>query len=562
MYTWNRVLILILLPASASFAQTFDWVGHIGAGGSHEEVGTAITVDIENNLIIVGHFDGNVDFDPGPLEFEYFCTYANADAYVLKLDDTGNFIWAKRFGGTGVQKYDDVCVDSSGNIYTVGTLYGYPDFGLDPSPTSDIFLQKLSPSGDQEWVKKLNGAGEEVVISVSVDAAGSVYVDGNLGPSVDFDPGPAEFLVSATSPHQAFLLKLDSLGNFKWVQVMDATYSSAGGSAVDNAGNIVSTGSFCDALDLDAGAGVDLVNTGSCNSAFIRKVDSLGNHLWGEGLTVYVDSWVAPRELTVDTENNIIIVGMFSDEVDFDPGAGEYELATSTISDDMFLLKFTPSGEFSWARRIGSYSTDSGPAVIDVGQIATDLYGNIYATGYFNDTVDFDPGPGLELLTQGLEWDQFILRLDSVGGLDWAVQIGGKPVFPETDGGDALGYGICVDAEKHVFTTGKFFSEVDFDPGADQYLVDHLGYYDVFVLRLNQDPSGIFEEDLESIIPFPNPTDGPLYLPSTDNKIEVFSADGVALMQTEGTSMVDLTGFASGVYFVNIDGIFYCILKR
>ncbi len=83
----------------------------------------------------------------------------------------------------------------------------------------------------------------------------------------------------------------------------------------------------------------------------------------------------------------------------------------------VIVLAFTANAQdpnLKWARQMGGSSTDIGHSItIDGG-------GNVYTTGYFRETVDFDPGTGVQNLTS-TGWDDiFIQKLDANGDFLWA----------------------------------------------------------------------------------------------------------------------------------------------
>src|SRR5215213_1574997 len=87
---------------------------------------------------------------------------------------------------------------------------------------------------------------------------------------------------------------------------------------------------------------------------------------------------------TVDNAGNIIVTGRFTGTADFDPGPAVFTL-TSNGSSDIFVAKYTGSGTFLWAFKAGGTDRDAGYGV------AVDNADNIYITGYFRNTADFDP---------------------------------------------------------------------------------------------------------------------------------------------------------------------------
>jgi hypothetical protein len=178
--------------------------------------------------------------------------------------------------------------------------------------------------------------------------------------------------------------------------------------------------------------------------------------------------------MACDHYGNVYVTGFFKGNVDFDPGPGSFPL-TATY-DEVFVLKLNPAGDFVWARDFD--------CTIDNQSISMtiDLNGNVYTTGYFQGTTDFDPGPGVYNLISPSSYNIFISKLDSSGNFIWAKNIGGASTEYTNS--------IVTDAFGSVYTTGIFQGIVDFDPGAGIANVTSNGNYDAFVLKL--DSSGGF----------------------------------------------------------------------
>ena len=116
----------------------------------------------------------------------------------------------------------------------------------------------------------------------------------------------------------------------------------------------------------------------------------------------------------------IYTTGFFSATVDFDPGAGVFNL-TSAGSGDIFISKLDASGNFVWAKQMGGIAYDKCYSIA----IDTAGSGALYTTGVFEGTADFDPGAGTLNLTPAGQYDIFISKLDSSGNFVWAKRIGG-----------------------------------------------------------------------------------------------------------------------------------------
>lgn len=109
-----------------------------------------------------------------------------------------------------------------------------------------------------------------------------------------------------------------------------------------------------------------------------------------------------------DPSGNIIAVGYFQDIVDFDPTVGVLN-SISNGGNDFFVQKYDDNGNFLWAKTFGGISADGCRSV------SCDANGNIYLTGIFSETVDFDPGPGVANYTANGNSDIYILKLDTNG---------------------------------------------------------------------------------------------------------------------------------------------------
>ena len=195
-------------------------------GGSGHDVGKSVSVDSSGNVYITGGFDSStIDFGGGALK-----NAGGDDIFLAKLDNKGNHIWSKRFGGSGHDVGKSVSVDSSGNVYITGGFNSSTiNFGggiltnaggeCNSSICSDIFLAKFDNKGNHIWSKRFGGSGRDVGNSVSVDSSGNVYITGGFNSStIDFGGGA---LTNAGGTCEEpihpcvdiFLAKFDSKGN-------------------------------------------------------------------------------------------------------------------------------------------------------------------------------------------------------------------------------------------------------------------------------------------------------------------------------------------------------------
>jgi hypothetical protein len=352
-----------------------------------------------------------------------------------------------------------------------------------------LILVCIVPSRSQSvnhgWTKGVGGTEYSTAQSVTAEYPGYIYTVGYFTGTADFNPGVgvANLTAQGSFMNSAYVLKLDTAGNFIWAKHIDANISEANSVAVDSIGGVYVTGSFWGTADLDPGMAVYNVVSNGDADIFMLHLDSAGSFIWGKSIGG-LEGFDVGYSIAIDSLGNVYVTGSYGDTVDFDPGPGVFNL-TSHVGVageyDAFLLKLDFAGDFVWAKVFG------GPGGVTSGQdlgqsLALDNQGNIFVAGYFMETADFDPGPGVSNITAGLR-DAFIARFDTAGNFSWARKVGGA---------DAEDYGqsVTVDNAGNVLVVGEFESTVDFDPGPG--VVNHTsnGTTDVYVSKF--DGSGNF----------------------------------------------------------------------
>ena len=243
--------------------------------------------------------------------------------------------------------------------------------------------------------------------------------------------------------------------DFGWVQGGGGPNPDYGmAMAVDSSGNAYFTGFVTNGPENEDG--------------FLNKWDVNGNPIWATSVAGPASD--ANHDLALDGDGNVYVAGAFSDTVEFDPGNPAGNLTSAGLT-DIFIIKYDGDGNFIWVKGVGGTSGDGGYG------IAVDENGNIYLTGLYAGTVDFDPGSGTSNLTSAGFGDIFVLKLDAGGNFVWAKSMGG------TSGEN--GFDIAVDGNGHVITTGFFDGTADFDPGAGTSNLTSAGQSDIFLSKLD-----------------------------------------------------------------------------
>ncbi len=252
-------------------------------------------------------------------------------------------------------------------------------------------------------------------------------------------------------------------------------YETALSVITDAGGNIYTTGRFIGTVDFDPGAGVsNLTSTTSNYDVYITKFDAYGNFIWVKQLAAAVGSgsaWNKADDMVIDNQGALYLSGTFFQTVDFDPGAGVFNL-TSGASAESFVLKLNTCGEFVWAQKHG------GAGAGTTTDIAIDNANNIYIAGPFANNINIGPFA----LTGAGNWEGYVARMDVNGNFLWAKRVGSFGVDYFTD--------VKTNSAGLVVLTGLFSNTVDFDLNAGIFNLTSAGSYDAFVLTL--DASGNF----------------------------------------------------------------------
>lgn len=482
---------------------------------------------------------------------------------------------------------NDVAVDNAGNVYVTGGFDGtatFPDSG--PALTSigrkDIFVARYNPAGQPEWAFGIGGIAsgpgvDDEGLSIAVSPAGHLFVTGYFQGTADFDPGSGIAEVTSYGFRDVFLASYTSDGQLRWVDSFGGAADDRGqGVGVFENEAVYFTGFFRETARLAS----DAEETGTLTSVgeedgFLIRMDQAGGFDWNLGYgNISVDKGA---RVGVDDSGNVYLAGVFSQTVDFDPGAEEAVLSSLSGSQDGMLATYSPAGSFLRVLPLGS------PQLDGIAGMAVDGTGDVYLIGNFIGTLDFDPlNEPQAIVSLGI--DQYIARYTPAGALAWVYTLGsgfaqgsdiainedailvsgifGDNLFPDPnstfalesqgeqdimlasyskDGafrwGQAIGgvlsetaTAVTLSAEGEVYLTGFFQDEVDFAPDAGTAILSSSGTFDGFLVRYAPDGSlPVSTEtpqetgDLSHLTAYPNPAanrvvvtvDAPLGTPVT-----------------------------------------------
>ncbi|MBP0904061.1 T9SS type A sorting domain-containing protein [Mariniflexile gromovii] len=237
---------------------------------------------------------------------------------------------------------------------------------------------------------------------------------------------------------------------------------------VDNEGNIYSTGFYAEDCDFDPTEGSYILQHSFDTDIFVSKINKNGELIWAKSIGGTAND--AGRDISTDADGNVYITGTFVETVDFDPGAGVFQL-TSLSQTDIFILKLDKYGNFIWAKSF------EGDDIEQTVGIELDYLGNIYIAGDFNSTTDFDPSASDFHMTPKNNSEGFLVKLSRNGDFIWAKQYGGPGIVTA----------MKVLSNGDTYISGLFDENADFNPNENEdfFLNVPKNYHGMYLLRLD-----------------------------------------------------------------------------
>ena len=436
-------------------------------GGSGTDEGWAVAVDEQGNTFVTGitHSGNFPHSDVANLPHG-----APTDVFVACFDTDGRLVFATFFGGGSSEEGNSIAVDRDGNVYVAGETFS-PDFPVYRAwqPTfggdEDAYIVKLNADGTLAYSTFLGGSESEEIDDITVDAAGNVYVGGEVY-SDDFPLlNPWQSQTYGVDDEDGFISILDPDG-----VLIYSTYIGAAQRdqvfrlAVDNAGYVYAAGM-----------------TSSPTFPLVHPLQSTYGGDWDDCIVLKLNPWSnemlfstflggSGRDecwgIAVDVQGSVFVAGHTASRnfprvnaAQPTYGGGEY---------DAFVARLSPQGDHLL------YSTFIGGSGAErAWDLALDGVGNAYVTGETGSAQDFPRVGALQPTYGGGEKDGFLARLDANGVLRYASFIGGRNAD--------TGWGVTVDRNWQVHVTGTTWS---WDLPTQSPAMSYRGYSDAFVERL------------------------------------------------------------------------------
>jgi len=530
----------------SSNAQSFEWVKQIEGNGVDQLFSVSSN---GSDIYSTGTYDGTTDFNPG-IGTDIQPAVGGFDIFIQKLDENGEFVWAKTIGGMD-NDMGRVINDYGTHVIISGTFSQTVDFdpgvGVESKTSNggtDIFILALDDNGDFLWVTTFGGTANESIGGQELNSSNKIITTGGFfnNMTINATAGPVTVSATSTGGPDVFFMELDlATGSVQWIKSIGGTGNDSGARlAIRSNDNILITGRYQNIMDVDPSANDFSLSSDGGFSVFLTEYDNLGNFI--NGFSFDSSSDMEAYDIALDNNENIYLTGYFKATVDFDLKAGVTDVTTNG-GQDCYVVKLTSAKDLVWAKKFGGTGLDQSFEL----ELASN--GDVYTVGRYSDVVDFDPGAGIVNGTAN-GFDIFIHKFNELGDFEMVHTFG--------DVGSDLGRGLEIDATGNMYVGGIFGGTIDFDPGVGITDLTTDGTSDVFLIEYSNLVLGLNTLAQKSVFNvYPNPAQNELFMEVNDlqiTKIAIFDYSGqlVKSITNNAINQIDISDLKQGIYILKV----------
>ena len=532
-----RVILLLMFTflGGSLFCQEmqFEWNKVLGTSGNN--TGKCILRDDEGSIYVAGEFKEDFSFGDDTIS-----GYGANNAFILKMSEFGELIWAETFGGDGTVNLRGMSFDREMDLVCTGSFLGVltvNDTSITSHGGSDIYIFKMSPSGD--WIKILTdgGTGGEFAFSLDFDQNNNLYICGSfLGESAFgnlslvssgewiWTPWGSEYVYI----ENAFYARYNPDLNCDLAKQICGNESQLYSIVLDSQDNIYTTGYFSATDELN-----DTI-AGTTGKFLIFKYNPAGQ-LIGFIQEGSWNAYIKGNAMATDSEDNLYVAGYI--------GCPDCIFGDSLLPDaynDAFLVKYNADGAMQWINLIGQYHGDYDGNENSAKSIFIDEEDRVYLAGYFDGIV----WNGIEITSMNDMLDFMVVKTLP----DGLIESIGTYGYPSWDSGE----GITLDSSGHIYLTGYTY--------LDHFFSNEPSY--IFIGKVDSILSVAIPElkSADQVSIYPNPSNGlfNLDLPSGfdhDKTLIISNLEGKYIYEagiSDNHLEIDLSMHKPGLYYLMI----------
>ena len=407
-------ILTLLVITLSSFAQDldFNWGGLLKSTGPGQPPSiNDIDRDTLGNYYVVGNmYSGDtIDFDI-KIGVSNKSTEANTAAFIAKYNNNGDLAWVRTIEGSVLTEATSVLVRQSQNVLIGGQYAGTTEF--DPAGGGQL----ASSNGYDWYFLSLNPAGQYVTHATTAQPANQYF-----GKLKQDKSGALYYSIRDIQSSTTADVVFKSSQNSSWqyyVSVQGNSSSNAGDFAVDTAGNVYLVGGYKGSLYYNPANSGQVINSSSNSTQpYVIKISSTGQYIFNQNIGCDLPS--SGVCVATDEASNVYFGGYVKNTNSTNFGNGF--TFSSPTAENAFLVKYNPAGQAQWLKQL------AGTGVSVSNFVSLDKRGNIYVSGYYNGTVDFNPDTLVtNNFVNGSLYAPFVLKLTKEGNLSGIADLKAK----------------------------------------------------------------------------------------------------------------------------------------
>ncbi|MEL6917213.1 MAG: hypothetical protein AAFO99_05725 [Bacteroidota bacterium] len=188
-------------------------------GGTNNDRAYGVVQSNDGGLVITGSSE-SADFDISGSKGSY-------DFWVIKVTSNGDLVWESSFGGSGIDKSYGISKTDDNSYVITGNTFSIDTDISKNNGESDIWLVKITDSGELVWEKTFGGLAFDAAQSVNLQQDGGFVIAGN-SKSMDTD------VTANSGENDVWVIKTDKEGNLVWEKTFGGSGLDFGFDAIEN----------------------------------------------------------------------------------------------------------------------------------------------------------------------------------------------------------------------------------------------------------------------------------------------------------------------------------------
>jgi hypothetical protein len=286
------------------------------------------------------------------------------DVWILRLNNSGTVLWKKNFGGSNYDMAHAIAATPDGGIAITGTTESNDGdlAGMGHHGLKDMWVLKLNSNGDLIWQKMLGGSFDESSHTITVAADGNILIAG-YAESTDGD------LAGSTMRgfHDAWMVKLNNTGTVLWKKTFGGNGNESIHSIVSTAdGGIIASG-------YSQSSTGDVSGNHGKNDAWAMKLNNNGAILWSKSFGGTEDD--GANSILPQADGGFIIAGFTASK--------NGDITKHQGLGDIWVFKLNNNGNLVWSNTFGGSQNEAASFILST----TD---NNFLTGSYSISQDGD----------------------------------------------------------------------------------------------------------------------------------------------------------------------------